>query len=98
MEDLLGDQASRYIISPESIDTIQDEFLEFFLGGISSERVADNWRKKSNNSGCEFITKFIKDMSSRPTSITSEETVELAMSLSFRVAAVNEAVSASTLS
>ena len=79
MEDMLGEQANRYRISPESIEKIQDDFLEFFLEGISSSRVADSWRKKSNNSGCEFIVKFIASMSSRTASITSEETVELAM-------------------
>ena len=80
LEDTLGvEVAKRYRIAPEIIEEAQLQFLNFFLEDMVSERLADTWRKKCNDSGNEFITKFVEHMTTRATSVTAEETIETAM-------------------
>ena len=79
LEDMLGELASNYRLSSETIEKSQLAFLNYFLDGIDSARLADTWRKKCDKSGTEFIIKFIADMSSKGVSITAEETIETTM-------------------
>ena len=41
MEDMLGELASRYRVSPETIEKLQLDFLNYFLEDMASTRMAD---------------------------------------------------------
>ena len=80
IEDALGvEGAKRYRIAPEMIEEAQLDLLNFFLDDMVGDRLADTWRQKCNDSGNEFIAKFITHMTTRATSVTAEETIETAM-------------------
>ena len=45
LEDKLGELASNYKLSSETIEEAQLRFLNFFLDGIESRHLSDLWRK-----------------------------------------------------
>ena len=65
LEDKLGELASNYKISSETIEEAQLRFLNFFLDGIESRHLSELWRKKCDKSGTEFIIKFLADMKTK---------------------------------
>ena len=79
LENALGELAGNYKLASEMIEKAQLRFLNYFLNGFESQRLADRWRKKCEASGTMFIVNFLADMDSKGVSITAEETIETSM-------------------
>ena len=81
LEEVLGELGRRYVVSPESIEKLELDFLNFFLDDFMQPRMAENWRKRccSSKTWCCSSWLFIEDMATKPSSVTSEETIEMEM-------------------
>ena len=79
LEEVLGELGKRYVVSPESIEKLDLEYLNFFLDDFMQPRMAEKWRTKCDKKGTMFVRLFFEDMATKPNSVTNEETIETEM-------------------
>ena len=58
LEEVLGELGRRYVVSPESIEKLELDFLNFFLDDFMQPRMAENWRKRCDKKGTIFVRLF----------------------------------------